>query len=755
MFLVGLLAFNFAAVPATTLNNGCVAFWPLSEASGTREDVALTNDLTDVNTVTTAGGGAHFTAANSERLTIADNGNFTFGAGFTAAFWVRHTTLAVQRAMMGKWLYATDGEFFIQTGNPIAGDLWIAIASTATDDLVSTGTIAAAAAGMVAGVWYRVAVVFDGTLVGNTERLKVYVNGTRVAVSMILNNVPATFRDGAGLFSLSSWGGSALNYFDGDLKKVGLWNRPLTPLEEHDLERGISHPFVIPRLGHTFELDFAGDDGWADVTGDVMLDSPGMALDVGMPASGPLDLVASTGAMKLSLNNSEENSAGLLGYYSPRHANCRPGFQLGMRARYTWRISETAALGKFVGRLRDIEPEPGRYRDRKTHCLAVDWMNEAAITKYNAPTQVNKRADEVLGTVVAFVTRQPESTSYDVADSTFPYALDNGLVEDATVLTEIQRIAQSEYGRVYVRGGDGYWGRLVFEKRTARLTPMPVAAFSGTMQKLEAASGSAKVKNRVKVTAHPRRVDVAATSVLFSKPSQNNPSVAPGAVLKISGRYVDPDNPNARVGGTDMVTPAATTDYLMNSIAGGGGSDLTANFTVAAVYGANQVDYTITNGGGTTGFVTKLQARGRGLKSYDPLEADEIDAASIALVGESNVALDMPYQSDFLVAKAVGEYIIDTWGDDGGPPEASIVFIPRTVAEFNMAMAIEPGTPISVYEELSVVNDIYYVQGVSLKISGDKYTFDFTLQRARAQNYWALGTVGRSELGINTVLAPL
>lgn len=526
----------------------------------------------------------------------------------------------------------------------------------------------------------------------------------------------------------------------------------------------------LPQPVHRFDMELNGvGNGWTNVTPDVLLDSPGFSIQYGIAGSGPLDLVASTGTMKIALDNSDGNSAGLMGYYSPRHQNCRPGFQLGIRCRYTYLIPGTSdGRGKFIGRLKEIDPEPGVHRSRKVACLVADWMNEAAITKYNIATQVTKRADEVLTTLLAAVPRQPDSTQFDVADSTFPYSLDNGPTERSTVLTEIQRICQSEFGRCFIKGGLNLWGRLRFEKRTARLIPAPVAFFHGTMQDLKSGNETSKIKNKAKVFAHPRRVDAAATTVLFAKPNQNNPQVAPLATIRITGRYVDPSNPNARIGGTDMVAPVATTDYQMFENANGTGADRTANFTVVATYGANQVDYAITNNHATLpAYVTKLQARGRGLYDYDPLEAEAENLTSIALIGESVVSVDMPYQSEFTVAQAIADFLVATWSSheptgelvepsgSAGVTEASLRFVPRTEAELAAAMALEPGDAIGVSEELSVMNDVYYIQGVGIKGDGDKVAFDWDLQRALVEEFWELGTVGRSELGQTTVLAPL
>lgn len=530
------------------------------------------------------------------------------------------------------------------------------------------------------------------------------------------------------------------------------WSMTWTPANGDALRIGYMALGSIPRPTHLIELELDGPgNGWTNVSEDLMLDSPGIDIDYGIAGAGPLDLVASTGRMRFALNNSEDNSAQARGYYSPRHPNCRPGFELGIGVRYTYLVSETDGYGKFIGRLRDIDPKAGIHRERKTVCEAVDWMNEAAITKFNLPTQIDESAEAVLQAVVEEVPRQPEALNFDTADSTFPYALDNGRTEGTVVLTEIQRICQSEFGRCYVRGGANYWGRLRFEARTARLTPAPVATFDGTMQGLDCPSSTGKIRNRAVVIAHPRRVDTGNTTVLFAKPDHSNPQVAPGQTFRLSGRYVDPNNPNARVGGTDMQSPTATTDYLMNSLANGSGTNLTGDFSVAAFYGANQVDYEITNNGASTGFVTKLQARGRGLYDYDPLESDERDADSIALMGESKVTLDMPYQSSAVVAAEIATFLLETWTAPG-VAEGALKFIPRDATEEQIAMSLDIGDPITISEELSGLNGVYFIQGVGIRITGDATTFTWGVQRALVADYWILGT---SELGVDTVLAPL
>jgi len=499
---------------------------------------------------------------------------------------------------------------------------------------------------------------------------------------------------------------------------------------------------------HEWDADL-GEWGWSPLTPDVRTDPPA-TFDLGIPGTGPLDFAAGTGRASWTMDNSTSNSEGTLGLYSPQHADHRDAWALGIGIRYSYRDDADAEpIEKFHGRLKYASAEPGRYGKRHVLCSAVDWMDEAASTKVNIPIQVGKRTDEVLTTVKDAVRRQPLGVAFDVADSTFPYVIGDG---DSTAMTFIQRLCQSELGYCVMRRGV-----LTFYKRTSRLAPLPVATFAGTMRWLDAPVDAAKVKNRARVTVHPKRVDAAATTVLFAKPDESNPAIDVAQTITITGRYTDPAQLAARVGGMDMVTPAATTDYLMNAQEDGLGADLTANCAVVAVYGANQVEYSITNNDAVVGYLIKLQARGRGVYDYDPIDAIALDQASIDAVGEGIIALDMVYQSDLSIAGPVADYLVATWVAEGAS-EANVEYIPKTAAALSEAMGIEPGDAIVASESVTGVNNAFWVQHVSAEISGNGpgfTSFQWALQRTLVAAYWQVGIAGYSEVGITTVVGPL
>jgi hypothetical protein len=225
------------------LVDNLVSYWNLDEASGTRVDSHGSNDLADNNTVTSAtgidGDAAHFVAASSEHLSIADNASLGFTTALSASFWLKQTDLAISRAFLGKWTFQTDGEWVIQSGFQAGneGDLTIFLATSAADS--GTGCrMNFTDADMTAGNWFHVAVVFDGSLTGNANRLKVWVNGAAKTLTANSGAVPATLINGGATFYLGRFGGSLTRYYNGDMDLVGLWNRAITSAEVTSLYNG-------------------------------------------------------------------------------------------------------------------------------------------------------------------------------------------------------------------------------------------------------------------------------------------------------------------------------------------------------------------------------------------------------------------------------------------------------------------------------------------------------------------------------------
>jgi len=461
------------------------------------------------------------------------------------------------------------------------------------------------------------------------------------------------------------------------------------------------------------ELEFSAGV-WTDVRADAV---GALDLKYGKWGSGPTDLVADVGTSTFSLDNSSGNSGGLQGYYSPNHANVRSGFAQGIGIRVGITYGGTTYY-KFRGRVVDIDPLAGQFREQHTLCQAVDWMED--LSRFNArnlaPQQDQDSGSLVTTLIAAMPTAaQPAAQSIDAGTESYAYALhDMGSKMSGRALA--QRICQSEFGQLAVIGDTTQGGTVRFFNRQHRRQQVVAARLNNRMDRLEAASTADLAINRAIVAIHPTRVDPEPTKVLFSMaidPETVRPLVPASTSVTFWGTYTDPDNENQLVGGVDQVTPVETTDYTMNRVSGGTGTDETSNFTVVATFFATTVKFVVT-AGANDAYVTKLQCRGRGVYDDTPLE---LESSSTQDYGERSLTLQMPYQSSPVLGQAVADFLEDAYSDVGDQPTAVGFLANRSDARMTDALAREPGDLVELTEPVTgLAAAEAFINGVSLTL---------------------------------------
>lgn len=235
-------ALAFLAAPCTSLlaqspsrlirpgdyPTGLKAFWKLDEASGTRMDSSGTgNHLTSNNSVgsvvedywSTGERSADFERDNSQYLSIA-NGTQTglnLTGSYTVSMWVKFESRAVNGLLFGKW--QSNQGFYAYVG-PSGLVEWY-------HDLTSLIPLGSNAV-LTNGKWYHLTFAYD--TVANTASL--YVNGNLDKTATITQDASANALD----FRL---GLLNVEYFDGMMKDVAIWDRPLTSVEVKSLSSGI------------------------------------------------------------------------------------------------------------------------------------------------------------------------------------------------------------------------------------------------------------------------------------------------------------------------------------------------------------------------------------------------------------------------------------------------------------------------------------------------------------------------------------
>jgi hypothetical protein len=499
---------------------------------------------------------------------------------------------------------------------------------------------------------------------------------------------------------------------------------------------------------------------------DVQL-AAGIQVQRGIQGTGIQDRVAGPGSMSFQLDNSEHNSVGLLGYYSRNNVNCMAGWDIGAPI-----MLVVTFLGVeepvFVGTIEAIEPMSGKYRDRKVSVHCVDWMDEAANAKVTGLTvQTSKRSDELLTLLLGLVTRTPTATLIDFGADIYPYAFDNALDAEQSLMSELQTLVVCEQGYLYILRD----GTLVFQSRHRRPNVFAIAETltDADIFDLDTGRGREEIVNKATVVSHPRHVDPDATTVLYTCPDV--PSIPRGVSQEFNALYRDPTAKATRVGCVQLTSPVATTDFTFNTQDDGLGTDITAQLTVTVLDNggqgsANSATVQVSNAGPLDGYLTKFQLRGKGIYDYNTAQMTSESAASITEYGENSTTIDMPYQSDSTVAGDVAAYIVQQ-GKGLLTQISSVTFcgnqeerLMRSALQVDIGDKIElsetmVGTAgiVPPGETLPVVVTKFFIQAVGLRIQEDVIWCTWTVTPADAFTYWVLDKTGYTELDLTTRLA--
>lgn len=509
---------------------------------------------------------------------------------------------------------------------------------------------------------------------------------------------------------------------------------------------------------YTIEAKF-DEVNWVDIKNDIVSDIKGKG---GILTSDAQSRIADVGELSFDLNNTETNSAGLVGYYSPEHPNCRAGFAPGLEVRFTATLSGRK-VQKWIGRItmEGIKPQAGVYSARRTSVVVKDWMEQTSIHELKGVAfTTDKTPMEGVALVLANMNIQPPGTTdYHTAESTFKTLFDMTR-SNTTALSEFAKMMQSELGYLYLtRQGLRVEGRLTRNEEKIVLDDYPKARvdlgflinenddyivnenghkilisnsdqaiFVDVQSDADVTFGT-NYFNEVKFVAYPRRVDAAATTILFNL--QSPMEIQAGETIIISGRYKDPTGVAQSVSGINMVTPAATTHYLAFANKDGSGTNLTANLTVTASFGTGEFQYTIANSG-AAGWITKATAVGKGVYTDQPVEYVVQDAAGIAKYGKRTMTIDMKYQDDASMVRYWAQVKLFQYSSLMPYINSVKIKASRAMKYLYAFLYIEPGDRIRLSETVTGISRDFFVHG-----------YEFVLKRGGILDFnWILKSAG-------------
>jgi hypothetical protein len=491
------------------------------------------------------------------------------------------------------------------------------------------------------------------------------------------------------------------------------------------------------RIDHQFAVGV-----WTNTTADTIA-VDGLRFRRGMMAGGPLDRVAATGTLEYSLQNDSRNSGGLVGYYSPGHANCRTGWTFGIPVRVVFTYISTD-YPLWRGRVRTISPDPGTFGLRRVHVTAQDAMGDIAgsVIREIAP-QLNKTEVELLQAIIAALhaDAQPPATSYDDALDAYPFALDNA-GSGASAVALATDVMNSAVG--YLFGKNDGTVRYTNRQTWVSATSSSTLTESDIVEELVVPSSRANVYNEVRVTAHPKAVDDTSDTVLWS--SDSIIVVPQSATTTIWATYSDPDNANQLIGATDVQpVPVANTDYMANAAPTGLGTDLTADVTIAVTGFASTAKIEITNASATNAYLVNasgepfLQIKGRGVYDFAPITAESYTAAAYA---DRTLTVDMPYQDDGNIAQGVADLLKSQWQSTTRKVESLQINPHKSNGLMLAALQREIGERITVSETVTGLSSVVcQIVGVEFEARAPNWLrCRWVLAPALTQNFFTLNT---------------
>lgn len=424
-------------------------------------------------------------------------------------------------------------------------------------------------------------------------------------------------------------------------------------------------------------------------------------------------------------------------YYatSPLYPNVLPGREVRIKVRNG---ATGSVYSVFRGKIDSIN-RSGYHSDPTVTMTVVDGWQLLSDRRATVALRTNATTDQVIGDVLDDAGWLATwGRSLDVGSDVIPYAW----VNDQSCFDAIHDLAESELGLAYV----AWDGKFTFLSRhTLTLTNSVFTLDQANVLNEPVVDNPWDVvKNKVSVKAFPRSLQSSGEIWRLT----DVPLLVPGQAMTVWGTYRDSAY-NETIA-QNVIDPAATTDYTMNTQADGLGTNLTASFTVVASKFAGSVKLVVTNGGTVAGYITLLKIRGQALALQNVSASVSESSASQAAYGVRQLTIELPYQQQAAVAVDLSDWLISWLATPLPSIQVEIENAPTLQFAYDIGTYL---TFTSAFLGLNLRMRICKIRHEGKeKLQGIKTTWtlepvgDFVA-------YWQLGVAGADELGQNTRLA--
>jgi hypothetical protein len=326
------------------------------------------------------------------------------------------------------------------------------------------------------------------------------------------------------------------------------------------------------------------------------------------------------GYLTVTLDNDDDRYTPL-NVLSELYPNVRPGVKVALQTRAG---ASGTKYPVFTGRIDDIQPSSNT-QPKNVRISIVDghkWLKDQDIT---IDIQENISIDDAISLILSNA-EYPYPTSIEASSDNLRY----WWVDEKNARNAIQELIDVNLGTFFVAadGTGKFYARSHYAADVLTFTQGDLNKDISTRQPWEV------IKNVIKITGYPRTQTATADLWQLS----DTPYVGAGEDLEIWASYNNP--------AINIITPVATTDFTVNTLSTGSGTDLTASCTVSIETYAKSAKITLHNGAAQPGYVTLLKIRGDAIVSPSPVQAQATDDTSKALYGPKKFSIDSDWLQD-------------------------------------------------------------------------------------------------------------
>lgn len=303
----------------------------------------------------------------------------------------------------------------------------------------------------------------------------------------------------------------------------------------------------------------------------------------------------------------------------------RPGVNISLFVRLP---GETTKRQIFNGKVKDVDPISGsRAQVRISASDGMKYLREQTV---KIKLKIDTDVDDVIGYVLD-AANWTGARSLEDSPDIIPFFFSDDESKAASVL---QKLADSYLGTFFISQD----GTAKFYEKNRAATSILTINQGDILKEISVRTPWDVIKNVITVTGYPRKIE--STVDLWNL--YDKTKIDPGQTIKIWGLYT---YNGERTPIRSYVVLTSGTDYTFNSQADGSGTNLTANLSVSWDVYPMTVELTLTNTGGTTGYVTLLKIQGQPLTA-SPVQSIIEDSESYGIYGKQAFNLDSMYLQD-------------------------------------------------------------------------------------------------------------